>query len=85
MKLVAAFKILIKQTAVPLKLCLLIDGLDEYEGEHEEMTNLFKEVTSLANVKARVSSRPWLVFQDCFSTVRGCDFKTSQRVILSTM
>jgi len=67
-KLVSAFKLLVKQTFVPLRLCLIIDGLDEYEGEHEEIAKLFKEVTRSSNVKACLSSRPWVVFKDCFKS-----------------
>ena len=66
-ELVAAFKMLVRQNSVPLKLCLFVDGLDEYDGEHEEMANMFKEVTASTNLKACLSSRPWVVFQDCFS------------------
>lgn len=64
-KLMEAFKILVEQTAVPLKLFLLIDGLDEFNGEHDEMAELFKKVAS-PNVKVVLSSRPWPVFQAAF-------------------
>jgi hypothetical protein len=70
-KLMAGFKVLVTQDIVPLKLCLFIDGLDEYEGDHEEMAELFKAVTSSESVKACVSSRPWNVFEECFKTCPG--------------
>jgi hypothetical protein len=65
-KLMAAFKTLIKQEKVPIKLCFLIDGLDEFEGDHEEMAELFKGITKSHAVKACLSSRIWVVFKECF-------------------
>ena len=63
--------LVIEQDCIPLKLCLLVDGLDEYDGDHEELSESFKEVTAKQNssVKASLSSRPWSVFRDCFE---GC-------------
>ncbi|PVH80336.1 hypothetical protein DL98DRAFT_654744 [Cadophora sp. DSE1049] len=40
------FKLLVKQNLVPLKLCFFIDGLDEFDGDHEDMAELFKDITS---------------------------------------
>lgn len=60
-----AFRLLVNQEIVPIKLCLFIDGLDEFDGDHEEMSELFKNITS-ANVKVCLSSRPWVVFEECF-------------------
>ncbi|CZR64409.1 uncharacterized protein PAC_14307 [Phialocephala subalpina] len=67
-----ALETILCQTIVPLKLCLLIDGLDEfeggYEGDHEELAELFNRIsqTNATNVKICVSSRPWVVFKDAF-------------------
>jgi hypothetical protein len=59
---------------VPLNLCFLIDGLDEFEANRknhkeidcEEICKLFKGIASLKNVKVCLSSRPWVVFEDNF-------------------
>lgn len=64
----AAFQLLVGQTAVPLKLCLLIDGLDEFEGDPEELSEIFKAIKS-THVKVCVSSRPWVVFKDSFQSL----------------
>jgi hypothetical protein len=56
--LMEAFKVLVHQTSIPLKICLFIDGLDEFDGDHEEIAQLFKSVAGLANVKVCLSSRP---------------------------
>jgi hypothetical protein len=71
-RLMVAFRALIHQTRIPLKLCFLVDGLDEFEGSessHQEMADLFKEITKVHNVKVCLSSRPWVVFSDSF---KGC-------------
>jgi hypothetical protein len=48
------------------KLCLFVDGLDEFDGDHHEMINLFKRAVSFPNVKACLSSRPWVIFEEAF-------------------
>jgi hypothetical protein len=66
--LLRSFRKLIAQDLVPLKLFLLVDGLDEYSGDHEEISELFKALCTSPNVKAVVSSRPLLVFSNAFGT-----------------
>ena len=44
-KLMASFRALIHQISVSSKLCFLVDGLDEFDGSHDEMADLFKEIT----------------------------------------
>jgi hypothetical protein len=68
-QLISAFTVLLNQTLVPLKLFLLIDGLDEFVGDHEELVDLFKSFTTSCQAKICLSSRPWIVFQDSFD---GC-------------
>lgn len=64
------FKLLVKQEMVPLNLCFFIDGLDEFEGDHEDMAELFKDITS-PTVKVCLSSRPWIVFKMSFQSCPG--------------
>jgi hypothetical protein len=59
---------LVTQESIQLKLCLFIDGLDEYDGDHEEMAEFFQNIASSANAKVCLSSRPLLVFDDAFGT-----------------
>lgn len=66
-----AFKTLISQTAVPLKLCLFIDGLDEYEGNDAEIAELFGNASMSENVKICCSSRPHHAFEEVFATQPG--------------
>ena len=67
-QLMTAFKETIGQSLIPFKLCLLIDGLDEFDGDHEELARLFKLVAQSSNLKICLSSRPWQVFQDGFGS-----------------
>ena len=50
--------ILMKQDIVPLKLYLVIDGLDEYEGDSADMADLFVDFGTSDRVKGCLSSRP---------------------------
>ena len=65
-----AFRRLMTQTQVSVRLFLLIDGLDEYEaseGEVLEMAELFKTVVvSNPNIKLFVSSRPLAALKEAF-------------------
>lgn len=49
-----------------LRFFFLIDGLDEFDGQHRELVDLIISASKLSNVKICVSSRPWLVFEDAF-------------------
>ncbi|KIW56137.1 hypothetical protein PV05_04819 [Exophiala xenobiotica] len=50
----------------PQYLMILIDGLDEYEGQKVELTNFIKELC-FSNVKVCVASRPDPPFPDAFA------------------
>lgn len=49
------------------KLCLFVDGLDEFEGNHNELVSLLRNVVLRPNIKACLASRPWNIFEDAFS------------------
>ncbi|KAF8848816.1 hypothetical protein BDZ45DRAFT_810488 [Acephala macrosclerotiorum] len=65
-QLMAAFKGITEETSIPFRLCLIIDGLDEFDGDHEEMARLFKSVAQSPAVKVCLSSRSWQVFKNSF-------------------
>lgn len=49
------------------KVCLFIDGLDEFQGGNDDMNDLINWVKTLVEtspVKLCVASRPWRVFED---------------------
>jgi hypothetical protein len=68
--LTEAFKRLVLEITKSKKIFLLIDGLDEYHGDHSEQVKLVEFVYSLlsltSKIKICVSSRPWNVFADAF-------------------
>jgi hypothetical protein len=53
-----AFKGLIRQSVKQLKLCLFIDGLDEYEGDPTDIADIFTDLAESDNIKVCLSSRP---------------------------
>ena len=66
-----ASKGVVKQKLMSLSVCLFIDGLDEYSGNHEEIVELFETIISSSankqtNLKACITSRPLTVFEHDF-------------------
>jgi hypothetical protein len=53
-----AFKSLVHTDLLSGKVCFIIDGLDEYDGDHDDLAHLFARVTQSDRVKILVSSRP---------------------------
>jgi hypothetical protein len=53
-------------------MCFFVDGLDEYEGDPEEISQYFKDLSLHSDhAKFCVSSRPWPIFQDIYQGVPG--------------
>ena len=53
--------------AQDVHLCFLIDGLDEYYGQHDQLLQAITTLSTFRNVKIIVSSRPWNVFKQAFT------------------
>ncbi|KAL1854340.1 hypothetical protein Daus18300_011526 [Diaporthe australafricana] len=51
------------------KFCIMIDGLDEFEGKHSTLAAFLSRLERLPNVKILVSSRPLPVFVSAFGHV----------------
>ena len=68
--LLQAFQLMISHVPLQAKVFLLIDGLDEYEGDPHDLLELFRSMTVIDQVhpdlKSCVSSRPWPFFADAF-------------------
>jgi hypothetical protein len=62
--LYSAIRELVQRDAT--KVCLFIDGLDEYHGDHQKIVSICQAFLKLPNMKMCVSSRPWIIFQDAF-------------------
>lgn len=63
------FQKLIGLTSHNVKICLFIDGIDEYDGDHTELSQILAGIPSHSCVKALVSSRPLAA---CVETFSGC-------------
>ncbi|KAH8803347.1 small s protein, partial [Xylogone sp. PMI_703] len=62
------FRNLLQCLLPKVKLCLFIDGLDEYEGDYDDIVDLLQEHAKSPNIKLCLSSRPLLVFERSFSS-----------------
>lgn len=51
---------------IDTKVCLFIDGLDEYGGDHRELVKILCQLSESPNIKVCVSSRPWVDFDNAF-------------------
>ena len=69
-KIFQAVQIIRDQHNLAVKFCFFIDGLDEYEGEHNEIIEALNFLTASSNVKLCVSTRPWNVFEDAYGRDR---------------
>ncbi|KAH7006952.1 hypothetical protein EDB80DRAFT_880472 [Ilyonectria destructans] len=48
------------------RICLFIDGLDEYDGDHAQLVSLIRHIGASQDIKICASSRQWLDFSDAF-------------------
>jgi hypothetical protein len=62
-----AFLSLLQLKSTDLRICLFIDGVDEYDGDHTQIVELLTVIASSQCVKAVLSSRPVPVCVDAFS------------------
>jgi hypothetical protein len=64
-----AFGILSTQSTLALKICLVVDGLDEFEGDDDVYGGLgafFRDITDSKQIKVLLSSKSLVVFEDLF-------------------
>lgn len=64
-----AFHRLISQPNIGVKICLFVDGIDEYEGDRAELAEMLNSIPYGSCVKSLISSRPIPacveIFSDC--------------------
>ena len=53
-----AFRLLANEDPSEAKFCFFIDSLDEFGGDHTNLTDLPKDIGSSPHIKVYVSSRP---------------------------
>lgn len=65
-ELLHMLRIACKELGWNSRLCLFVDGLDEFSGDHNDLIKLIKDLIIENGVKICVASRPWVVFEDAF-------------------
>lgn len=60
------FQLIADQKALDTKFCFFIDGLDEYDGEEEEVVEMITFLSSSRNIKICASSRFRSIFEENF-------------------
>ena len=65
-KLLDIFKRLSADPAMRHAFCFFIDGLDEYEGDHNDIIELVNVLAESKAIKICISSRPWIVFNAAY-------------------
>lgn len=63
-ELLDALQRIAEETDVPVNICIFIDGLDEYTGDHFDICQTLIKLSKAPFMKICVSSRPWNVFKD---------------------
>ncbi|KAL8830632.1 MAG: hypothetical protein Q9170_005650 [Blastenia crenularia] len=58
-----SFLAVLEQTVKTTRYCFLIDGLDEFDGNHLELTSFLKKIANQPHVKLCLSSRPLLALE----------------------
>jgi hypothetical protein len=69
--LLAAIERLSRSKITANRLCIFIDGLDEYEGDHDNLIDTIKHLEMLG-MKMCIASRPWNVFEESFGLNPEC-------------
>ncbi|KAK5049488.1 hypothetical protein LTR84_004417 [Exophiala bonariae] len=49
------------------RICIFIDGLDEYSGDHQDLISIIQNLASNPSIKVCASSRPWNAFISAFA------------------
>jgi hypothetical protein len=65
-ELLECFRRLASTINLPVNLCIFVDGLDEYKGDHIQLIESLKLVSQSSHIKICASSRPWVEFADAF-------------------
>ncbi|RSL90657.1 hypothetical protein CDV31_015647 [Fusarium ambrosium] len=65
-ELLETFQRLADLTTRKTRICLFIDGLDEYRGDHRELLSVLFKISKAPHLKVCASSRPWIEFRQAF-------------------
>jgi hypothetical protein len=74
-ELLIALKLLSQAPTSSLRLFFLIDGLDEFSGDHQDLIESLRELNNSPAIKICVSSRPWIVFESAYGSNLRCSME----------
>ncbi|KAG8530111.1 uncharacterized protein KY384_005593 [Bacidia gigantensis] len=66
-RLISTLVAVLTQTQTPIAVWILIDGLDELEGDYMKILGLISSLSARSNVKTCLSSRPLAVYENAFA------------------
>lgn len=66
-----AFERLKTLPVIPCRMLILVDGLDEYSGQGDELTEFLQAITESPEIKVCCASRPWQEFRNAFISAFG--------------
>lgn len=58
----------ISQLQSSCRLCFFLDGLDEFDEDHDELITFVRDIVSESGAKVCLSSRPYKIFEDAFGS-----------------
>lgn len=58
----------ISQLQSSCRLCFFLDGLDEFDEDHDELITFVRDIVSRSGAKVCLSSRPYKIFEDAFGS-----------------
>ena len=58
----------ISQLQSSCRLCFFLDGLDEFDEDHDELITFVRDILSQSGAKVCLSSRPYKIFEDAFGS-----------------
>jgi len=70
-RLLATLLSILKQSQIPVAVCMFLDGLDEIDGRYDTVVQMMGDLADHTNVKICLSSRPLPVFEEAFNGVPG--------------
>ncbi|KAK3293183.1 uncharacterized protein B0H64DRAFT_476757 [Chaetomium fimeti] len=69
-ELLECFSALSSASLPNTRICLFVDGLDEYDGDHRELIGILQVLAKSTNIKICASSRPWVEFISAFGDLQ---------------
>jgi energy-coupling factor transporter ATP-binding protein EcfA2 len=58
-----SFKRICNPSQIKVRMCLFVDGLDEFAGNSDDLVQTFRDISTCPWIKVCVSSRPWPIFE----------------------